>query len=366
MKDKDLKHFEERLLKERARVLKELGYYDESFSDTPQGSDGDLSAYSFHMADQGTDAMEREKAALFASKEGRFLYHIDAALRRLYQNPEEFGYCAECGEPLRDRPRKGPRAYLPWILAALSLVAFSVAIALWVLWKGLPRLGGAEQFEAVVTAADVDGSYCCRGCLAVARVVDDVGDAVAEHRVPGGVAREVDDHQRHARAQQQEEQETPGGEVRIITDERTNSLVIMASRQRTQELRRVIDRLDVPVTGGGRIHVYYLEHANAEDLAETLNNMLGEQTGTAATGQQNQRTPQALRAAVTELSEGVTVTADAPTNSLVIQASQEGYRTLAAVIQQLDIARPQVLVEALIMEVAVTDGESLLDVSTFH
>ena len=46
-------------------------------------ADGDLSAYSFHMADQGTDAMEREKAFLFASQEGRFLWHIDEALRRL-------------------------------------------------------------------------------------------------------------------------------------------------------------------------------------------------------------------------------------------------------------------------------------------
>ena len=100
MKKKELEHFEERLLKERARVLKELGYYDESFADTPQGSDGDLSAYSFHMADQGTDAMEREKAALFASKEGRFLYHIDQALRRLYQTPDKYGICQECGEEI--------------------------------------------------------------------------------------------------------------------------------------------------------------------------------------------------------------------------------------------------------------------------
>lgn len=97
MKKKDLKHFEERLLHERARALKELGYYDESFANTPQASDGDLSAYSFHMADQGTDAMEREKAFLFASKEGRLLYHIDEALRRLYKSPDQFGLCQECG-----------------------------------------------------------------------------------------------------------------------------------------------------------------------------------------------------------------------------------------------------------------------------
>lgn len=100
MDESQLKHLEERLLRERARALKEIGYYDESFSNTQQGSDGDISSYSFHMADQGTDAMEREKAFLFASKEGRFLYHIDQALRRLYQNPEEFGQCAECGEEI--------------------------------------------------------------------------------------------------------------------------------------------------------------------------------------------------------------------------------------------------------------------------
>ena len=68
MNKKQLTHFEKRLLEERARVVKELGHYDESFNSTLQGSDGDLSSYSFHMADQGTDAMEREKQFLFASQ----------------------------------------------------------------------------------------------------------------------------------------------------------------------------------------------------------------------------------------------------------------------------------------------------------
>ena len=97
MSKKHLQHFEKRLLDERKRVLKELGKYDEVFNATDQSSDGDLSSYSFHMADQGTDAMEREKAFLFASKEGRFLWHVDQALRRLYRHPEEFGKCHNCG-----------------------------------------------------------------------------------------------------------------------------------------------------------------------------------------------------------------------------------------------------------------------------
>ena len=52
------------------------------------------------MADQGTDAMEREKAFLFASQEGRFLWHIDEALRRLYRNPDAFGKCHNCGQEI--------------------------------------------------------------------------------------------------------------------------------------------------------------------------------------------------------------------------------------------------------------------------
>ena len=96
MAKKQLQHFEKRLLEERRRVLKELGHHDDSM----QASDGDLSSYSFHMADQGTDAMEREKAFLMASKEGRFLWHIDQALRRLYKSPETFGKCMNCGQDI--------------------------------------------------------------------------------------------------------------------------------------------------------------------------------------------------------------------------------------------------------------------------
>jgi RNA polymerase-binding transcription factor DksA len=98
MNKKQLAHIEKRLQEERGRVMKELGYYGEQFKGTLQSSDGDLSAYSFHMADQGTDAMEREKQFLFASKEGRYLWHVNEALRRLYKDPEKFGKCHECGE----------------------------------------------------------------------------------------------------------------------------------------------------------------------------------------------------------------------------------------------------------------------------
>lgn len=97
MDEKQRAHLEERLLKERERVLKSLAAFDERAKISMQEDDGDLTGYPFHPADEGTDTMEREKDFLLASKEGRLVYWIDDALRMLYQDPEQFGRCRECG-----------------------------------------------------------------------------------------------------------------------------------------------------------------------------------------------------------------------------------------------------------------------------
>lgn len=100
MGKKMLAHFEQRLLEERKRLLHELGQASELFNSPEQERAGDITSYPFHMADQGTDTDEQEKQFLFASQEGRFLMQIDDALRRLYQSPETFGICENCGEPI--------------------------------------------------------------------------------------------------------------------------------------------------------------------------------------------------------------------------------------------------------------------------
>lgn len=91
---------EKLLLKERERALEAIGDFEEGSDDTPQEDTGELSSYRFHMADIGTEAMEREKQFLLASKEGERLYRIDEALRRLYADPETFGRCERCGEDI--------------------------------------------------------------------------------------------------------------------------------------------------------------------------------------------------------------------------------------------------------------------------
>jgi general secretion pathway protein D len=145
------------------------------------------------------------------------------------------------------------------------------------------------------------------------------------------------------------------GGIRIITDERTNALFVLASRQRMEEIRDVVAKLDVPVTGWGRIHIYRIKHADAEELAKTLAGILSGQAGPAAGGANAGE----MRASISEFASGITVTADPPTNSIVVQATAEGYVRLRQVIEGLDVPRPQVLVEALIMEVDVTDALDL-------
>jgi DnaK suppressor protein len=93
---KQLAHIEVRLMDERARAQKALGLFDQIGRADRESSDSALSSYTDHMADQGTEAMEREKAALFATKEGRYLYRIEEALRRLYHDPKTFGTCHTC------------------------------------------------------------------------------------------------------------------------------------------------------------------------------------------------------------------------------------------------------------------------------
>ncbi len=112
MSEHDLKDFETRLLTERRKILKEMGHLENTvLKVNPRDSAGDLSGYSFHMADAGTDAMEREKAFLFASAEGRTLLEINEALRRVYRG--EYGVCESCANPIaRARLEAMPHARL--------------------------------------------------------------------------------------------------------------------------------------------------------------------------------------------------------------------------------------------------------------
>jgi RNA polymerase-binding protein DksA len=92
-------YFRDIILARRKEILRELNYLRETSMDsTTDQYSGDNSTYSYHMADQGTDAGEREKAFLFASREGKMLRLLDLALERI--DAGTYGYCQETGQPI--------------------------------------------------------------------------------------------------------------------------------------------------------------------------------------------------------------------------------------------------------------------------
>ena len=111
MNKRDAKIIEKKLLDDRERLLREIQHLDRSFAESVTDAAGDLSAYAFHMADQGSDTFEREMNHLRMSTEGRLLMETIEALRRLYRG--EFGTCNQCGTKIaRERLMALPQARL--------------------------------------------------------------------------------------------------------------------------------------------------------------------------------------------------------------------------------------------------------------
>lgn len=155
---------------------------------------------------------------------------------------------------------------------------------------------------------------------------------------------------------------TRGGGIisKIIPDEQTNSLVVLANSAGFAQLKQLVARLDVKVTDTGRIHVYYCEYAKAEDLAQTLASLATGGGGTGRKGSQRPATPTQPGASTApagpvtaELEGGIKITSDAATNALVITANSADYKAVKRVIKKLDIPRLQVFVQTAILEVAL-------------
>lgn len=93
---KELAYFKGIIIDKRKEILEELAILKESMMDVTTGEyASENSTYSTHM-EQGTDAMEREKTFLFASREGKFLNYLDDALKRIDKGT--YGFCINCGK----------------------------------------------------------------------------------------------------------------------------------------------------------------------------------------------------------------------------------------------------------------------------
>jgi len=138
---------------------------------------------------------------------------------------------------------------------------------------------------------------------------------------------------------------TMADKASFVADERTNTLILLASRTDTPRIKELVAILDTETSKGKEgIHVYYLENAIAEDLAKVLEGFQASNSSSSSS-----KDPQ--KASI--ISTGVVVKADKATNSLIIIAEKEDYSFLETIIQKLDIPRPMVYIECLIMEINV-------------
>jgi general secretion pathway protein D len=151
-----------------------------------------------------------------------------------------------------------------------------------------------------------------------------------------------------------------GGEMRvtkILADERTNSVIIVATERAYVRILELIRALDTALEGEGRIHVHRLQHGDAEDLAQALTNIVG--GGAGGGGGARPGGGGGAAGGASPFEGQVRITAHKPTNSLVITSSLHDYAALRNVIARLDVQRRQVFIEAVIMELSIRRSSKL-------
>lgn len=147
------------------------------------------------------------------------------------------------------------------------------------------------------------------------------------------------------------EQKAAGGRaIKFTADERTNSILLSGEKTNRLEYRAIISDLDSAIESSGNTHVVYLRYAEAKNIATILNSVgkdvikaEGKNSGTGAGNN----------------AETVSVQADETSNALVITAPASVFSSLRSVIQQLDIRRAQVHIEAIIAEVSLDTANEL-------
>jgi len=141
------------------------------------------------------------------------------------------------------------------------------------------------------------------------------------------------------------------GQVKFTADERTNSILLSGEKSKRLKYIAIISALDEPVESTGNTHVVYLHYAQAKNIASILSNV-----GAEVIKAEAQNTPVGKSGAAVS---SVSVQADETSNALVITAPASVYPALRAVIQQLDIPRAQVHIEAIIAEILLDTSDEL-------
>ena len=138
-------------------------------------------------------------------------------------------------------------------------------------------------------------------------------------------------------------------EVLLVADSRTNSVLISGDELDRARINKLIKYLDTPLEQSGNVKVVYLEYAEATEIADVLTRVMQNISRLDSTDGKKQNNSGSQS----------TIEADEGTNSLIITADTGEMASIEAVIRRLDIRRAQVLVEAIIVEMELVDGQDL-------
>ena len=138
-------------------------------------------------------------------------------------------------------------------------------------------------------------------------------------------------------------------EVLLVADSRTNSVLISGDELDRARINKLIEYLDTPLEQSGNVKVVYLEYAQASEIADVLTRVMQNMSRLDSTDGNKQ----------SNSGSESTIEADEGTNSLIITANTGQMASIEAVIRRLDIRRAQVLVEAIIVEMELVDGQDL-------
>ena len=141
--------------------------------------------------------------------------------------------------------------------------------------------------------------------------------------------------------------------TKIMSDERTNSLIIIATERAYLRILEMLKYLDVAMEGSGHIHVHHLQHTDAEEIANTLQALVSGKGGGGGGAAGAKGAPAAAASGASVFEGNVAITAHKGSNALVITSSAHDYAALRTVIDVLDSERRQVFIEAVIMELGV-------------
>ena len=152
--------------------------------------------------------------------------------------------------------------------------------------------------------------------------------------------------------------------VRVVAEERTNRLILRGEKSARARVKALVVDLDRPVESTGSTQVIYLRHAEAEKVAEILSALVSGQSATAASRSTSSSRSTAAKAAATlstptATSGDITIQADETLNALIVRAAPADLAEIRNIVDQLDVRRAQVLIEAAFVEVSGSASEAL-------